>query len=252
MGAAGKMGSAVVKAVSQDSTLKLVGAIDNNNIGTDAGVIAGIGNIGLNIVQATDPLKDSDVVVDFTSPSVVEQNILTALEYANHVVVGTTGLNNEALGRIKEKSAQAGKNVFIAPNFAIGAILMMELAKRASKHMDNAEIIEYHHNQKLDAPSGTSLKTADELAAKSVNIDGETEIVKGSRGGLHNGIRVHSVRLPGLVAHQEVIFGAAGQTLTIRHDSIDRVSFMPGVIAAVKAVSGLNGLTIGLEKILDV
>ncbi len=246
------MGSNVVKAVYEDDELELVGAVDVSNSDVDAGEIAGIGNIGTKINNSLADIGETDVIVDFTNPEVVEKNVLEALGKNSHVVVGTTGLSQEQISNIENKSAEAGKNVFIAPNFAIGAVLMMELSKKAAKYMDSAEIIELHHDQKVDAPSGTALKTAQGLDIKSSNIANEKEIVKGSRGGLTDDIRVHSVRLPGLVAHQEVIFGAKGQTLTIRHDSIDRVSFMPGVVAAVKEVPNLKGVTIGLENILEV
>lgn len=231
-GAAGKMGSTVVKAIHDDADLVLVGAIDSNRQGTDAGDIAGIGSIGIPVSGVVGDIKDADVMVDFTSPATVEQNVINGLKNGNHIVIGTTGLTTEGLARIEKASLNAGKNVFIAPNFAIGAVLMIELAKKAAKYMDSAEIIELHHNQKLDAPSGTAIKTAKELG-----IDDS---------------KIHSVRLPGLVAHQEVIFGSIGQTLTIRHDSIDRVSFMPGVIQAIKAVPNLRGVTIGLEKLLEI
>jgi len=246
------MGATVVKAVFEDDELELVGAVDKNAIGDDAGLAAGIGSIGVNIAESISAAGSADVLVDFTHPSIVEANVLEALNAGMHVVVGTTGLTETQLSNIEQKSAEASRNVFIAPNFAIGAVLMMELAKKAAKHMDNVEIIELHHNQKADAPSGTALKTAGELDCNSAQIDGEKEVVSGARGGLQNNIRIHSVRLPGLVAHQEVLFGAKGQTLSIRHDSIDRVSFMPGVVTAIKAVPNRKGLTIGLEKLIEI
>jgi len=246
------MGSTVVKAVFEDAGLELIGAVDKTAIGVDAGSPAGVGSIDVSITNSISDANGADVMIDFTHPSMVEQNVLEALMKEMHVVVGTTGLTETQLANIEKKSSETGHNVFVAPNFAIGAVLMMELAKKAAKHMDNVEIIELHHNEKADAPSGTALKTAAELGCDSAVIDGEKETVSGARGGLQNNIRIHSVRLPGLVAHQEVLFGAKGQTLSIRHDSIDRVSFMPGVIAAIKAVPNLKGLTVGLEKILDI
>jgi len=246
------MGSTVVKAVFEDTELELVGAVDKTAVGVDAGLMAAVSATGVAIVDSISAASSADVMVDFTLPSMVEANVLEALGAGMHVVVGTTGLTETQLSNIEKKSADAGHNVFVAPNFAIGAVLMMELAKKAAKHMDNVEIIELHHDQKADAPSGTALKTASELDCKSAVIDGEKETVSGARGGVQNDIRIHSVRLPGLVAHQEVLFGAKGQTLSIRHDSIDRVSFMPGVITAIKAVPNLKGLTIGLEKILEI
>ncbi|RJQ31050.1 MAG: 4-hydroxy-tetrahydrodipicolinate reductase [Actinobacteria bacterium] len=215
-GAAGKMGSEVVKAITTDSELELVASVDIND-------------------NANEALKKVDVAVDFTHPSVVMENINRAIGAGVHYVVGTTGITQENLDSIKQSLEGKEVGVFIAPNFAIGAVLMMELSKKAAAYLSDLEIIELHHNQKIDAPSGTSLKTATEL--KKI---------------VGNDIPIHSVRLPGLVAHQEVIFGGLGQTLTIRHDSIDRNSFMPGVVMAIKAVSNKKGLTYGLENILDI
>jgi len=246
------MGQAVLKAVDEDSDLSLLGAIDKQNIGVDCSEIAGI-NSDLKIVDSIEAVNvKADVLVDFTHPNSVEENVLDALGAGLHVVVGTTGLNENQLKTIEEKAKAIEKNVFIAPNFAIGAVLMMELSKKAAKHMANVEIIELHHDQTADAPSGTAEKTAAELTASSATVEGERENLKGSRGGVKNNIRIHSVRLPGLVAHQEVIFGAKGQTLTIRHDTTDRTSFMPGVLAAIKKVPELSGLTYGLENILEI
>jgi 4-hydroxy-tetrahydrodipicolinate reductase len=229
------MGAAVVKAVYENSELELVGAIDKNQVGVDAGVIAGIGSIGVAINETLSSAAMADVVVDFTHPSVVEQNVNEILNRGMHAVVGTTGLTEAQLEKIEQKSKETGFNVFVAPNFAIGAVLMMELSKKAAKYMDNVEIIELHHDQKVDAPSGTALKTGQELK----EITGKN-------------VPIHSVRLPGLVAHQEVLFGAKGQTLSIRHDSLDRTSFMPGVVKAVKTVPTLKGLTVGLEKLIEI
>jgi 4-hydroxy-tetrahydrodipicolinate reductase len=183
-------------------------------------------------VALTDVLADADVVVDFTTPDTALANALACLEAGVHVVVGTTGFDLEQLRRAAEAS-QA--NCFVAPNFAIGAVLLMEVAQKIAPHMPECEIIELHHDKKLDAPSGTAKRTAELIAAAGGNV--------------HQPI--HSVRLPGLVAHQEVVFGGAGQTLSVRHDSIDRHSFMPGVLLAVQKVGGLSErFTVGLEKLL--
>jgi 4-hydroxy-tetrahydrodipicolinate reductase len=175
-----------------------------------------------------------EVVVDFSVPGVVFENAMLCLERGVHVVVGTTGMKDEQVGELDAAAARSRANCFIAPNFAIGAVLLMEASKLVANHMPDCEIVELHHDQKLDAPSGTAKRTAGLIAA--VTGRGEPPI--------------HSVRLPGLVAHQEVIFGGLGQTLTIRHDSIARESFMPGVLLAVRKIGDLDGLVVGLENLL--
>lgn len=213
LGAAGRMGSTVCEAVTGDDELELVAQIDEND------PIEGLVESG------------AEVAVDFTTPTAVKDNIKFCLDNGIHIVVGTTGFDESEYDEI-EKWAGAGEaNVFIAPNFALGAVLMMKFSAEASKHYANAEIIERHHENKLDAPSGTAKRTA-----KLMDIED---------------VPIHSVRLSGLVAHQEVVFGAPGESLTIKHDSLDRVSFMPGVLMAVKRVQGLSGLTVGLEHLLD-
>ena len=257
-GAAGKMGREVVRAVAIQPDMKLVGACDLKAAGKDAGEVAGIEKLGVSIetdLKAMLESKKPDVVVDFTSPHAVLNNVMTILE-KSHAVVGTTGLNEEDLDKIKKKTALTGFNAIICPNFAIGAILMMHFAKIAVRFFPDVEIIELHHDSKLDAPSGTAVTTARLLSEfrpeqAEEKATGFKELYACSRGADINGIRVHSVRLPGLVAHQEVIFGGAGQTLTIRHDSLDRSSFMPGVLLAIRKVSERPGLTYGLEPLLD-
>jgi 4-hydroxy-tetrahydrodipicolinate reductase len=212
-GAAGRMGATVCEAVEGADDLTLSGRADPQ-LGT----------------AVADVLGDADVLVDFTIPSTVVDNARAALAAGVHVVIGTTGFDIGALRGL------TGANVFIAPNFAIGAVLMMQFAAQAARHMGRAEIIELHHDRKLDKPSGTAARTAELMRA---HAPGEFEVP------------IHSVRLPGLVAHQEVILGDVGQTLTIRHDSIDRVSFMPGVLLAVRRVPELaESPVIGLEHLL--
>lgn len=214
-GAAGKMGQAVCEAVEEAEDTVLAGRADPA-LGTELGELLG----------------EADVVVDFTVPDTALDNVRACLAAGVHVVVGTTGFDLEAAREAAERS-QA--NCFVAPNFAIGAVLMMELAQRIAAHMPECEIVELHHDRKLDAPSGTAKRTAELIAAAGGNV--------------HEPI--HSVRLPGLVAHQEVIFGGVGQTLSLRHDSIDRRSFMPGVLLAVRKVGQLpDRFTVGLEKLL--
>ncbi|NQU18289.1 MAG: 4-hydroxy-tetrahydrodipicolinate reductase [Candidatus Saganbacteria bacterium] len=211
-GAKGRMGAESVKAVSKEADLELVAQTD---LGDD------LSEVIIN--------TKAQVVVDFTVPKVAFLNAQKIIRAGAHAVIGTTGLTQENLKELGALCANNNVNCLVAPNFAIGAVLMMKFAKEAIKYMPNAEIIELHHDKKLDKPSGTAIKTA-HIMEKDVPI--------------------HSVRLPGLVAHQEVIFGGVGQTLTIRHDSITRESFMPGVVMAVRKVGSLKGLVYGLEKIL--
>jgi len=257
VGANGKMGREVVKAVLKENDLTLVGGVDTRNQGEDIGVLAGekpcgvpmAGNLG-RVLEET----GADVVVDFTNPDTIRESLDIYLKHKVNVVIGTTGLSEEDVEEIDGKALAASVGVVIAPNFAVGAILMMKFAAEAAKYLPYAEIIEFHHDQKLDAPSGTAIKTAELMKSQRRSIQqghpDESEKISGSRGGDYDGMRIHSVRLPGFVAHQEVIFGGLGQTLTIRHDSINRESFMPGVILAVKSVVELKGVTYGLEKLL--
>jgi 4-hydroxy-tetrahydrodipicolinate reductase len=235
-GALGRMGSATCNAVWADGDLDLAAAVDT---GFDAGAPAllGVGKDFPDLQTALDE-AEVDVVVDFTVPASVRANILTCLEHHVAVVVGTTGLTAADLAEIDKVTEREATPVLVAPNFAMGAVLMMEFAKQAARHFKACEIIELHHDKKLDAPSGTSRLTRlrVEEAWSETGVDKE--------------VPIHSVRLPGLVAHQEVLFGGLGETLTIRHDSLSRDSFMPGVVLAVKRVRSLQGLVVGLENIL--
>jgi 4-hydroxy-tetrahydrodipicolinate reductase len=216
-GAAGRMGQTVCEAVEGAEDMELVAKADPS--------------LG---VELTDALADADVVVDFTTPETAVANVRACLEAGVHAVVGTTGFDVEEIREAAESSS-ASANCLLAPNFAIGAVLLMEVAQRIAAHMPECEIVELHHDKKLDAPSGTAKRTA--------------ELIEAAGGNVHEPI--HSVRLPGLVAHQEVIFGGEGQTLSVRHDSIDRRSFMPGVLLAVRKVGALpERLTVGLENVL--
>lgn len=257
-GACGRMGQAVIKAVWEDDALELVGAVDVKHDGEDIGAIVGLGKTGVqiatNLTQAFTQSK-AQVMVDFTNPTTVMKNIRLALNAGVAPVVGTTGISPEEQEEVKKLSASTGVNVFIAPNFSIGAVLMMQFSVQAAKYMPHVEIIELHHDQKLDAPSGTAIRTAEMIRKvrgemKQGHPD-EVEKLKGSRGASLAGIPIHSVRLPGYVAHQEVIFGGLGQTLTIRHDSLARESFMPGVTLACRKILSLSGFVVGLENILE-
>jgi 4-hydroxy-tetrahydrodipicolinate reductase len=259
-GAAGKMGREVVKAVKKEADIKLVGAVDIAQVGIDVGEDAGIGPLGIEISKDLKAaINDSrpDVVIDFTHPNVAMINARIILGAKVHAVIGTTGMSDKDMNELKKLCAKNKVNCVVAPNFAIGAVLMMMFSKVAAKYMPDVEIIELHHDKKADAPSGTALKTAEFIlqseAAKGIKKGKVTEIEKldGVRGGSLNGIHIHSVRLPGFVAHQEVIFGGIGQTLTIRHDSLSRESFMPGVIMAIRKVRTVSGLVYGLENLLS-
>jgi 4-hydroxy-tetrahydrodipicolinate reductase len=258
-GAAGKMGREVVKAVAGADDCRLVAAVDPAYAAArpreDAGVVAGCGPLDVVVEpDLSEALQRArpDVVVDFTRPDVVMTNLRVVLAAGVACVVGTTGLGAADVEELRSLSAANGAPCFIAPNFAIGAVLMMLFAEKAARFMPDVEIIELHHNQKLDAPSGTAVRTAERVAAaRSGQTIDRTEKVtlEGARGGDFEGVKVHSVRLPGYVASQEVIFGGPGQTLVIRHDTLDRSCFMPGVLFAVRKVRETQGVTVGLENL---
>lgn len=236
-GADGRMGTQVRRAIEAADDLDLVGAVD-----------AG---------QSRDEVARAEVVVDFTTPEAVLDNIAWCVRRGIAVVVGTSGFTDERLDEVRALlAAHPDGAVLVAPNFSLGAVLMMHFAEQAARFFESAEIIELHHPNKLDAPSGTALATAGRIAAGRAAgglgpvPDATTSDPDGARGATVDGVHVHGVRLRGLVAHQEVLFGAVGETLTIRHDSFDRASFMPGVLAAVRAVRERPGLTVGVESLL--
>lgn len=236
LGAKGRMGQTVCAAVSSADDLELVAELD---AGDD---LAKLVNSG------------AQVVVDFTVPDAVMANLEFLAENNIHAVVGTTGFTDERLSQVREFFKSSSANVLIAPNFGVGAVLMMQFAAKAAPYFDSVEIVEMHHPRKVDAPSGTAKRTAEMIAeARKDNPampDATSESLVGARGADVSGIPVHSIRAQGLVAHQEVIFGGLGETLTIRHDSLDRESFMPGVLLAVRKISETNGVTFGLEGLL--
>ena len=243
VGAAGRMGREVARAVTADTDLELAAAVDPSHAGQQVE--------GITIADTLDALTAAatDVAVEFTRPTVGPANIAWCVEHGIHVVSGTTGFDPDPMW-----SEQRDVGVFLAPNFAIGAVLMQRFAEQAIRYLPDAEIIELHHQDKPDAPSGTAMVTARRMAAaRGAGADHEpgVERVSGVRGGDVEGIRVHSVRLPGSVAHQEVLLGGQGQTLTIRHDTTSRDAFVPGVLLALEKVSALPpGLTVGLDVLL--
>ena len=237
-GSKGNMGKAAIKAVNKEPSLNLIADLDKDD-------------------NLDDVLKNTpaDVTIDLTHPSCVFENVQTILKNNSHAVVGTTGLSQDQLTQCDNLAKKQNKSVIVCPNFAIGAILMMRFASQAAKYFDRCEIIEYHHDKKADAPSGTAIKTA-ELISNSVPETNsialkEKELIKGARGANKNNIEIHSVRIPGVVANQDVIFGALGQSMTIKHETISRDAFMPGLILAVKAAPNKKGLIYGLEHLLD-
>jgi 4-hydroxy-tetrahydrodipicolinate reductase len=248
------MGSLVCRTVAADPELKLVAGIDPFHAGIDLRHVTGASVSGLQISPDAEALARAraDVAIDFTHIDAARENLEWCAENAVHAVVGTTGFLPEDYERLAARFTKS--NCFIAPNFAIGAVLMMRFAELAAPYFETVEIVELHHDQKADAPSGTAMLTAQRVAAASSEWapDPTTNVVvEGVRGGeAASGIRVHSVRMRGLVAHHEVLLGTTGQSLSIRHDSYDRSSFMPGVILAVKSVAGRPGLTVGLDALL--
>lgn len=238
-GAAGRMGQQVVAAVDGAEDLELVAAID---AGDDRA-----------------PAAEADVVVDFTVPDAVMGNIAWALDHGVHIVVGTTGFDDAKLAQVRDwVAAKPGANVLIASNFSIAANLMMAFAAKAAPFFESVEVVELHHPRKVDAPSGTAATTARQIAQARAAAgaapmpDATTQALDGARGAVVDGVHIHSVRLQGLFAHQEVVLGNPGEMLTIRDDSFDRASYMPGVLAAVRKVGDLAGLTLGIDQILGI
>jgi 4-hydroxy-tetrahydrodipicolinate reductase len=255
LGAGGRMGSTVCAAVSAADDLDLVAAIDPYHAGIDLRQL-GVSGTGLQIAGRREDLLDAgaEVAVDFTELSAARESLHWCAANGVHAVVGTTGFSADDFDELHKVFADATSNAVIAPNFAIGAVLMMRFAELAAPWFETAEVIELHHDAKLDAPSGTAVLTAQRMAEASGQWAPDptrTVVVEGARGGAApGGIRVHSVRLRGLVAHQEVLLGTTGQTLTVRHDSFDRTSFMPGVLLAVRHVRERPGLTVGIDPLL--
>jgi 4-hydroxy-tetrahydrodipicolinate reductase len=252
-GAGGRMGSTVCQAVASDDELELVAAVDPNYQGLELRTVAGVdSDLAISGEAVAFDQADADVVVDFSERSASVANLRWLAEHGVHAVVGTTGFSDDELDGFR--SAFTSSSCVIAPNFAIGAVLMMHFAAIAAPYFESAEVIELHHDAKVDAPSGTAMLTVQRMAEASEQWSAdptEHEVLDGPRGADGPaGIRVHSVRLRGLVAHQEVLLGTTGQTLTIRHDSIDRTSFMPGVLLAVKHVGDRPGVTVGLDELL--
>lgn len=231
IGAKGRMGTAACDAIRAEADLELVNEIGSGD--------------RLEDLLAASP----DVAIELSTPSSVEINTRFCLENGIHTVVGASGLSSEEITSLGGVAAKKGVGLLVVPNFALGAVLMMRFAATAARYFEWAEIVERHHEKKLDSPSGTALRTA---GLMELRAGGQRDDDEAARGLDVGGVRIHSLRMPGSVAHQEVLLGAPGETLSIKHDSIDRISFMPGLILAAKKVGGLNGVVVGLENILDI
>ncbi|HYY08064.1 MAG TPA: 4-hydroxy-tetrahydrodipicolinate reductase [Actinomycetota bacterium] len=249
IGATGKVGAEVCRAVHADPDMELVAGISRSKAGEKATDGLGLEGSGVVLAENLDSFVEAgvEVAVDFTSAQYAPEHVEWAIDHGTNIVVGTTGFEVDDAWR------EAAVGVFVAPNFAIGAVLMQRFAREAARHLPAVEIVELHHDGKSDAPSGTAMTTAREIAAARAESPPapSDEKVAGARGGAVDDVRIHSIRLPGLVAHQEVIFGGQAQTLTIRHDSTDRTSFVPGVLMAIRWIPDHPGLTVGLEHLLD-
>jgi 4-hydroxy-tetrahydrodipicolinate reductase len=246
-GAGGRMGSTVCRAVSAAADMELVAAVDPVHAGADSGEI----RLAAEAHQLE--VAGAQVAVDFTVLGAARENIRWCAAHGVHAVIGTTGFAEAEVAEFAELFDASEANAVIVPNFAVGAVLMMRFAEMAAPFFETAEIIEFHHDQKIDAPSGTAARTARRMAASSKDWADDpttTVVAEGARGGLIDGIPVHSVRMRGVVANQEVLLGTTGQTLSIRHDTYDRASFMPGVLLAIRKIGQTPGLTVGLDAMM--
>jgi 4-hydroxy-tetrahydrodipicolinate reductase len=255
LGAGGRMGRLVCQTIVEDPDLDLVAAIGGSGAGHRVGDLIGRQDTDLTITTGLDALTEgsAEVAVDFTRPDAVMANLRRIVPLGVHVVVGTSGLGPDDLDEIRSLVEGGPANAMVVPNFAVGAVLLQRFAAQAARFFPAAEVVELHHDGKADAPSGTALATARrmwEARGSAWRPTPTEETVRGVRGGDVHGVRVHSVRLPGLVGHQEVLLGGEGEVLTLRHDSLSRTSFLPGVALAIKAVPSRPGLTVGLEDVL--
>jgi 4-hydroxy-tetrahydrodipicolinate reductase len=258
-GICGKMGKSMLSELVLEEDIIIAAGFDKVNIGTDIGVLTGREISGVKVTDNYEEIKSAnpDLIIDFTGSEVLYKNIIWAIDNKIDIIVGATGLKKEEIDVIKEKTKKSKSKVFIVPNFSIGAVLMVMLSSIAAKYFENCEIIEMHHDKKKDAPSGTAIATAIGIGEKklfnsSKLLPDEKETLEGSRGAFSDGVHIHSIRLPGLLAHQSVIFGSKGQTLTIRHDSIDRSSFYPGLIMAIRNLDKLPNFVYGLDSLIEI
>jgi 4-hydroxy-tetrahydrodipicolinate reductase len=258
-GICGKMGESISRELIKEEDIELAGGYDIKNAGMDLGEFLTGKKTGCKVLSSYKEVEDlgPDVIVDFTNADAAKKATCWAIDKGINIIVGTTGISKPDLADIEKKALKSKSKTLIVPNFAIGAVVMIAISRAISEYFDSCEIIELHHDKKKDAPSGTSILTAEQIASgknyrEKRLRDGEKENLECSRGGFAGGIHIHSVRMPGLLAHQNVIFGTKGQTLSIRHDSLDRTSFYPGVILAIRNIDKLSGYTFGLEKLIKV
>lgn len=253
IGAGGRLGTVACRAIADADGLELAGAVQPSAAGSDLATLVGVGE-GIEVADRIQALQGHvDVAVEVTRPPNGARHAAQLLDLGIHAVVGTSGVTDDEVEQLRDRAEAAAANVLVVPNFALGAVLLQQFAEAAARHLPHVEVVELHHDGKADAPSGTALATAARIAdARSVDptpVGGDDEH-PGARGHTHRGVPVHSVRLPGLVAHQEVLFGGTGEVLTLRHDSMSRDSFAAGIVLAVRSVGGLDSVTVGLDTLL--
>ncbi len=258
-GICGKMGASMARELIKEKDMDICAGFDMFRIGEDIGSVIGYGRmLGKKVSGTYSEILDlrPDLIIDFTNAQAAFKTSKWAIENNMDLIIGATGLSKDKLKDIESAACKSAAKIFVIPNFAIGAVVMMKVSGMIAKYFDNCEIIELHHDKKKDAPSGTSIFTAENIAKHKIFNDsrlkdGETEVLESSRGAFTSGVHIHSVRIPGCLAHQEVIFGTSGQTLTIRHDSTDRLSFYPGLLLAIKKIESLSNYTYGLDKVIE-
>ncbi len=253
IGAGGRLGTVACQALAAADGIDLVAAVQPSAAGQDLGDVVGVG-AGIEVGGDVAALAGAvDVAVEVTRPPNGARHAAQLLDLGIHAVVGTSGVTDDEVAELRDRAADAACNVLVVPNFALGAVLLQQFAEQAARHLPHVEVVELHHDGKADAPSGTALATAgriaDARASAPTPVGGDDEH-PGARGFTHRGVPVHAVRLPGLVAHQEVLFGGTGELLTLRHDSMSRDSFAAGIVLAVRGVAGLEGVTVGLDALL--
>lgn len=261
-GICGKMGISMSRELINEKDVDICAGFDMCRIGEDIGTVLGLGQGKAADIKVSDNYSEilaakPDLIIDFTTAQIAFKTAKWALENNIDLIIGATGLGKDELKEIESAAGKSRSKVFVIPNFSIGAVVMMKVSGMIAKYFDNCEIIELHHDRKKDAPSGTSIFTAENIANHRIFNDlrlrdGEVEVLESSRGAFTGGIHIHSVRMPGYLAHQEVIFGTVGQTLSIRHDSIDRLSFYPGLLLAIRKLEELSNYTYGLDKVIDI
>ncbi|TGA97030.1 4-hydroxy-tetrahydrodipicolinate reductase [Sporolactobacillus shoreae] len=257
-GPRGRMGAETIRMIHRTPEFSLSAAVDDGNDSANVGDLLGISGLNARVYSDIEDClsaEQPDVLIDFTNPEAGKKNLQAAIDFGVRPVIGTSGFSNEEVADYQKQMGEKKLGGIIAPNFAIGAVLVMKFSQMAAKYFPDVEIIEMHHDGKKDAPSGTAVKTAELIEKtrkpKKQGAPDEKETLQGARGADFDGMRIHSVRLPGLVAHQEVLFGSKGELLTLRHDSMDRASFMTGVAYSVRTAMSLETLVYGLENILD-